>query len=254
MGEHAEVRYAAAQVPVPASAADWQFWTVDTAPVPTGTTNIYPLPEGLGLFIDSARLPNQAPVVAYYDRTSGELKMSKFDPMVGQFGTPKVLEGGSGNDAGWSPTVAVSADGTVNVAYVNAEHDDLKFITDKAGAVAEVIDDGYRIVGESVDGLPKPTYDFVGDDASLVFPGGGSGPMVAYQDSTTQELLLATQAPDGSWTHVSVAGATMPWPGAYGFFASDGVSGTNVMISTWVVDQPTGDNWVEVFARAIVIQ
>ncbi len=254
MGEHAEVRYAAAQVKVPAAATDWQFWTVDTAPVPTGTTNIYPLPEGLGLFIDSARLPNQAPVVAYYDRTSGELKMSKFDPSVGQFATPVVLEGGSGNDAGWSPTVAVSADGTVNVAYVNAEHDDLKFITDKPGAVAQIIDDGYRIVGESVDGLPKPTYDFVGDDASLVFPGGGSGPMVAYQDSTTQELLLATQAADGSWSHVSVAGATMPWPGAYGFFASDAVSGTNVMISTWVVDQPTGDNWVEVFARAIVIQ
>ena len=251
-GEHAEVRYAAAQVPMPTKASDWQTWVVDTAPVPAGTTNIYPLPEGLGLFIDSARLPNQAPVVAYYDRTSGELKLAKFDPSLGQFSTPKVLEGGTGNDAGWSPTVAVAADGTVNVAYVNAQHDDLKFITDKPNAVAEVVDDGYRIVGQSVDGLPKPEYHFVGDDASLQLPGGG--PMVAYQDSTTQELLLATRGTDGTWTHVSVAGHTDPWPGAYGFFASDTVSGTNLVMSTWVIDQPTNENWVEVFVRPTVVQ
>lgn len=253
MGQRAEVRYAAAQVAVPQSAADWQFWTVDTAPVPASTTNIYPLPEGLGLFIDSARLPNQAPVVVYYDRANGELKLAKFDPSIGQFSTPKVLEGGTGNDSGWSPTVAVGQDGTVNVAYVNAQHDDLKFITDKAGAPAEVIDDGYRIVGQSVDGLPKPTYDFVGDDATIVLPPGGT-PLVAYQDSTTQELLLAGKQGDGSWTHVSVAGHTTPWPGAYGFFASGAISGTNVVMSSWVIDQPSGENWVEVFARATVIQ
>src|SRR4029077_18542888 len=67
-GEHAEVRYASAQLPVPASAGDWQTWTVDTAPVPTGADDVYPLPEGLGLWISSARDPrNQAPVVTYYD-------------------------------------------------------------------------------------------------------------------------------------------------------------------------------------------
>jgi hypothetical protein len=25
-------------------------------------------------------------------------------------------------------------------------------------------------------------------------------------------------------------------------------------MSTWVIDQPTGENWVEVFSRPIVIQ
>jgi hypothetical protein len=255
-GEHAEVRYAAAQVPVPTQASDWQMWVVDTAPVTAAENdgNIYPLPAGLGLFIDSARLPNQAPVVAYYDRGNGDLKMSKFDPMTGAFQTPVVLEGGTGNDAGWSPTVAVDANGVVNVAFVNAQHDDLKYITDKPGAMSEIVDDGYRIVGQSVDGLPKPEYHFVGDDASLVLPPGGGGPMIAYQDSTTQELLLAQRAADGTWSHISIAGATDPWPGAYGFFASDAISSGNLVISTWVIDQPTAQNWVEVFSRPTSIQ
>ena len=197
-------------------------------------------------------MANQAPVVAYYDRGTGELKVSKFDPNIGGFTPAVVLEGGSGNDAGWSPSVAVSADGTINVAYVNATHDDLKFITDKPGAKAEVVDDGYRIVGTSVDGLPKPTYDFVGDDASLILFSGV--PTIAYQDATTQELLLATRGQDGSWSHVSIAGNTMPWPGAYGFFASDVMSGTELVMSTWVIDQPTNDNWVEVITRATTTQ
>ena len=140
----------------------------------------------------------------------------------------------------------------MNVAYVNAQHDDLKFITDKPNAVAEIIDDGYRIVGQSVDGLPKPEYHFVGDDASLLLSGGGA--TVAYQDSTTQELLLAQRGTDGTWTHVSVAGHTDPWPGAYGFFASDAVSGTNLVMSTWVIDQPTNENWVEIFVRPAILQ
>ena len=148
--------------------------------------------------------------------------------------------------------MAIAADGTVNVAYVNAQHDDLKFITDKPNAKAEIVDDGYRIVGQSVDGLPKPEYHFVGDDASLILAGGGA--LVAYQDATTQELLLAQRAADGTWTHVSVAGATDPWPGAYGFFASDAVSGTNLVMSTWVIDQPTNENWVEIFVRPTTIQ
>lgn len=251
----AELRYVASQVAVPTQASDWQMWVVDSAPLPD-TMGIYPLPEGLGLFVDSARLPNQAPVVVYYDRTNGDLKLSKFDPASGAFTTPVVLEGGTAtnNDAGWSPTVAVSTDGTVNVAYVNAEKDDLKFITDKAGAKAEVVDDGYRIVGTSVDGLPKPTYDFVGDDAALVLV-EGKAPMIAYQDSTTQELLLAQRnSTDGTWSHVSIAGATSPWPGAYGFFASGALDSTNVVMSTWVIDQQTNENWVEVFTKATVVQ
>jgi len=29
---------------------------------------------------------------------------------------------------------------------------------------------------------------------------------------------------------------------------------TDIVMSTWVIDQPTNDNWVEVFSRPTVIQ
>ncbi len=253
-GQHAEVRYASAQTLLPASPSDWQTWTVDTGIVPPddpNNPNIYPLPEGLGLFIDSARNPtNQAPVVTYYDRGSFDLKLTKFDPTTGQFGTPVVLDGSNGTDAGWSPSVQVDATGKAHVAYCSATSN-LKYVVE--GSMPEVIDDGYRIVGQTVDGLPKPTFDFVGDDAGLVLP-SADGPMVVYQDSTTQELLLATRQPAGIWSHVSIAGATSPWPGAYGFFASAALRTADVAMSNWVIDEPTGDNWVEVFTTATAIQ
>lgn len=258
MGVRAEVRFAAAQVPVPASATDWQLWVVDSAPLPPedpANPDVYPLPEGLGLFVDVARLrSNQAPVVAYYDRSNGDLKLAKFDPAQGQFGTPIVLDGAGGIDAGWQPSVAVGADDRVHVAYIGATGDDLKYITDAAGAIPRVVDDGYRIVGTTVDGHPKPEFHFVGEDASLVMANNGTLPMVVYQDATTQELLLATLQQDGSWGRVSLAGATDPWPGAYGFFAANAVTAQAMVISTWVIHQPMRDNWVEVFLRPTVIQ
>jgi hypothetical protein len=255
-GERAEVRYAESQVAVPTSANDWHFWVVDTGMVPAQDPNNpdpYPLPEGLGLFIDSTRNPtNQAPVVAYYDRQNGDLKVSKFNTTSGQFDVAKVLDGTT-VDAGWSPTVAVDAQGVVHVAYVNATTDDLDYITDDAGAMREIVDDGYRIVGQSPDGLPKPEFHFVGDDAGIVLPPDGQ-PLVVYQDATTQELLLAKRQPNGMWTHISIAGATDPWPGAYGFFAADALLPSEVVMSTWVIDQPTGENWVEVFTRPTTFQ
>jgi len=257
-GARAEVRFAAAQTPFPTSPGDWMMWVVDTAPLPPddpNNPNIYPLPTGLGLFVDATRLPNQAPVVSYYDRSNGQLKIAKFDPSIGQFATPIVLDGASVNvDAGWSPSVAVDPQGVVHVAYVNASHDNLQYITDAASTQAEVVDDGYRVVGVTVDGLPKPEFHFVGDDAGLVLANGGTLPMIAYQDSTTEQLELAVKQQNGTWKRTDIAGATDPWPGAYGFFAAAAVTATDIVMSTWVIDQPTGENWVEVFTRPTTIQ
>jgi MYXO-CTERM domain-containing protein len=255
-GEHAEVRFAAAQVPVPTSAADWQKYVVDTAPVPAVDPqhpDVYPLPGGLGLFIDSARDPtNSAPVIVYYDRANGDLKLARFDTTAGQF-KPAIVLDGSTTDVGWSPSVQVDAQGVAHVAYVSATADDLDYITDASGAMREIIDDGYRIVGQSPDGLPKPEFHFVGDDAGLVLPQGAQ-PMVVYQDSTTQQLMLAQRQQDATWKYNSIAGGTQPWPGAYGFFASAAVTPTEIVMSTWVIDQPTGQNWVEVFRQPTGLQ
>ena len=77
---------------------------------------------------------------------------------------------------------------------------------------------------------------------------------VAYQDATSHELLLATRKSDGTWQRESIAGNTDPWPGAYGFFASAVLADGNVVMSTWVINQPEDDNWVEVFSKPFVIQ
>ncbi|MBX3157639.1 MAG: hypothetical protein KF773_16815 [Deltaproteobacteria bacterium] len=254
---HAEVRFAASQVAVPTSAGDWMTWVVDTAPLPEVDPSkppIYPLPEGLGLFIDSARLPNQAPVVVYYDRGAGDLRMAKFDPARGQFAPAVVLDGSGKVDAGWSPTVGVDRNGVVHVAYVSATGDNLMYVTDQPNARPELVDDGRRIVGTTVDGLPKPEYHFVGDDASITLVNSGTLPVIVYQDATTQQLLLATKQQNGTWLRDDIAGATDPWPGAYGFFAASSATPAAIVMSTWVIDQPNSQNWVEVFKRATVIQ
>jgi len=259
MGARAEVRYASAQSANPTGPGDWQIWTVDTAPLPPvdpQNPEVYPLPNGLGLFVDSARLMNQAPVVVYYDRANGDLKLSRFNTQTGQFGAPKLLDGSGNIDAGWSPSIAVDANNVVHVAYVGSSKDDLKYVTDATGAMPEVVDDGYRIVGQTVDGLPKPEFHFVGDDASLILA-NGNFPMIAYQDATTQELLLATKQQNGQWTHINIAGAQEPYAGAYGFFAAGDQRPGEMVMSTWVIDtheDPFNDNWVEVFARPTGIQ
>jgi hypothetical protein len=255
-GRHAEVRFASAQSALPTTSGDWQTWVIDTAALPPedpANPGLYPLPEGLGLFVDAARMPNQAPVVAYYDRSSGELKLSTFNVQSGQFAAPRVLDGAGTVDAGWSPSVAVDRNGVVHVAYASPTSHALKYVLDTQNAAPQVIDDGYRLAGKTPDGLDQPEFHFVGDDASLVLPPDGGAPLVVYQDATTQELLFAAQQTNGTWTHTSIAGATDPWPGGYGFFAAGAVGKTQLVMSSWVVNlhDLSDSNWVEVFSRPL---
>lgn len=247
---HAEVRYAFANVAQPSGASDWTTNVVDTAAVPSDPDGIYPLPDGLGLWVASARNPqDQSPVVAYYDRGAGELKLAKYNGTTWM--APEVLDGGMGSDAtttdeGWMPSVQIDATGVAHVAYASSIANELRYVVD--GSEPMMVDNGYRISGTTVDGLPQPTFDFVGANASLVLL--GTTPYIAYQDATTQELLVGSLLSNGSWMHASVAGNTQPWPGAYGFFASASPQAQNIVMSSWVIDQPSGQNWVEVFSQA----
>jgi hypothetical protein len=252
-GVRAEVRYAAAQTNTPTGPGDWQVWVVDTSIVPVtdeAHPNFYPLPKGLGLFIDSARSPaNQAPVVAYYDRSAGQLKISRFNPTTSTFGAPIVLDGSRGVDVGWSPSLQIDEDGKAHVAYVSATTNDLKYVVE--GGTPEIIDDGYRVGGLTVDGLPKPELHFVGDDVNLIVR-TNQDPVVVYQDATTQELLFAQRHPLG-WERTSLAGGTekQKWPGAYGFFAATALNDPDLIITSWVINQPINENWVEVFSQEL---
>jgi hypothetical protein len=252
-GVRAEVRYASAQVEDPQAAGDWMIKRVDTAPVPVATPtepDIYPLPAGLGLFVDSGRLPNQAPVVVYYDRTSGALKMSAFNPTASEFDMPVLLDGGTNDDAGWSPTLAVDGAGAVHVAYVGAAKDDLEYLKVGTSTQPEIVDDGYRVVGETPDGLPKPELHFVGDDASLVVSLNGV-PVITYQDATSHELLVARRNSAGVWARTVVAGDEEPFEGAYGFFAASAATSSKLYAVSWVLDPANEEQWVEVFEQSL---
>lgn len=250
-----EVRFVAAQTATPQSAADWVSWTLDSVVLPPddGTsTDPTPLSNGAGLFIDATRDASQAPVVAYYDRLAGALKLCRFDATAGTFLPPEILDGDGPLDVGWYPSVQVDDAGVAHVSYVSATRDDLMYVSTDT-MTPEIVDDGYRIVGTTEDGLPKPEFHFVGDDSNMIL--GGNGPVIIYQDATTHELLYSAWNPTQSlWQRRAIAGDEVDFVGAYGFFASAVTSGDEVVISNWVIDQPHNDNWVEIHRERIVVE
>jgi hypothetical protein len=174
------------------------------------------------------------------------------------FSPPTVLDGSSGVDAGWTPSVAVDSKGNIDVAYASAmTTDSLRFVSTAAGSAPTVIDNGLRTDGTTIDGLPKPVYHFVGANAKLILPGGDlAQAYVVYQDATTSELLLGHRNADGTWSHTSIAGATQPFPGGYGFYAAGALGNGQILMSSWVIDLPAGqgtqETWVEVFSKPTI--
>lgn len=241
---HSEVRYAQASRAAPASAADWSQVLVESKAMVVATGTVDDLPQACGLFIASARRPSGDPVVAYYDRTAETLRLASF--AAGGFDPPVTLDGGDGGDVGWYPSLAVSPDGTVHVAYVDAARQNL-LVTTYPDGVPEVVDDGYRIDGTTPDGQPRPVFHHVGDNSALI--ASGSVTAIVYQDATNQDLLLAR--PGTPWTHTKIAGSDVPYKGAYGFYAAAALSGEDLVMSSFVLNQATADQWVEVFRQAM---
>jgi hypothetical protein len=277
-----ELHMARPDVPKPTESDLWSLWIVDQAvsPVPAPYTGEDPkndpalldsLPEGVGLFASSARLSNGAPVVAYYDRINGDLKLAIFDAELNNFKTPIVLDGAAksftGNaDVGLYPSVAVDGSDWIHITYEDATHDNLLYLTvadlGETISLPEIIDDGYRIDGKTVDGLDKPVFHMIGDDSNILAL--GTLTMAVYQDATSHELLLATRDnATGLWNRESIAGAledpTKPYDsykGGYGFFARAVLSGKDLVMSSFALDLPSDDltHWVEVFRREVLIE
>ena len=244
----AEVRWAQASTAQPSSPSDWTTTVLDTMTLPPrdeDNPDPYPLPSGIGLFVEAALDGANLPVVVYYDRQRGDLRLVRGNATG--FDAPKVLDGQNG-DSGWYPSVAIDGAGVAHVAYQGADHDDVFYITTAPMAAREMVDDGYRLVGTTADGLPKPEFHFVGSDTQILAT--PAGPMIIYQDSTSHELDVATKT-GANWGHDAIAGAEDPFVGAYGFYASAAVGSTEAIVSSWVIDQPRGDNWVEIFRLPI---
>jgi hypothetical protein len=253
-----QLRFAQAKTPYPMAASDWTVSTVETRPMPVpvmgAPTPI--LPEGIALFVSSARKTDGAPVAAYYDRERGNLRYVEYDAVAKSWGAAQVLDGEDpmGNDTadvGWYPSVTV-AGGVSHISYEDASQDNLLYV-ETMNKTPEVVDDGYHPDDEmTLDGLPAPVYHLVGDSSSIqVAPDGTI--LVAYQDSTVVTLDLAIKDPKtGMWARQVIAGhASAPFKGSYGFYAQNRVTGGIAVLSSYAIDQHEPNLplfWVEIFS------
>lgn len=247
LGSATEVRIAQATGPAPRSSGEWTVTVIDSAEVPVADeeADVLTIPYGTGLFIDLVRDASDLPLAAYYDRINGDLRVARQES--GSFVVETLVTEG---DVGWYPSLAVDPQGVLHVSYVDAVNKDLLYIND-SDRVSELVDDGYRIVGTTEDGLPLPEFHFVGDDSSIVVIDGDI--FIAYQDATNHELLMASPNASDEWGHTAIAGDEIPFAGAYGFFADAKFDGTDIKMSTFVLDQQNSDSWVEVFQQTVVI-
>jgi hypothetical protein len=260
-GSHAtELRFAQANGPSPASAADWAIAKVATGTIPAPPMGAAPpaqdLPAGIGLFPALARLADGRPVIAYYDHQRGNLVLATASSPAGTTFARAVLDGEDTmmmdtGDVGLYPSIAVEAGDVVHVTYVDALHSNLLYVNTHDRRV-EVVDDGYRTDGQNAEGLAEPVLHFVGDDSALALAGGAR--VVAYQDATSHELLWASRAASGQWMRDSVAGSN-PDDGAFGFFVGLGASGNGAVISSYVINQRSRPPafFVQLFAHTIMV-
>jgi MYXO-CTERM domain-containing protein len=184
-------------------------------PISAGS-DLADLPLGVGLFASAARLSDGRPVVAYYARAAGDLRLATRS--AGGVWDTEDLDAGTDGDTGQWASIAVDEAGVVHVAYQDAIRDRLLHVsTDTQPAV---IDDGLRDPDR-----PHP----VGASAALVITGGEL--RVAYQDQALADVLWARQGTDGTWTHATLIGEV---EGA-GSFTSAAVDDAGlVWVSTYV--------------------
>ena len=283
-GPESQLRWAQATTATPQATGDWTVTILDSRPILStlpvdmgtatpdmaqgpdmagidgGTPTAPPtmadeiLPPGIALMSSAARNQMGLPAVVYYDYEKGNLRYIAFDPNMGKWAAPQILDGEDAmgtdtGDIGRYPSLVFDNVGTAHIAYESGPQNELYYMNtmDKTRVV---IDDGYHNTDETTqDGIPSPVYHFVGDSSSMVMLQNGQ-PAVAYQDSTVLQLRLATRQADGSWSKQYIAGHASPFKGSYGFYANLRLEGGNGVLSTYAINQQL-DNpsyYVEVFA------
>jgi hypothetical protein len=189
------------------------------------------LPEGPGLFASAGRLPSGDPVIAFYDRTAGDLKLATFSAGTWSL-LPVAVD--TQTDMGQWASLIVGGDGVVRIAFQDALADSLRYVEVNGTEVGDVetIDDGQR------DDRPHP----VGAGAALFFDGSATLSVV-YQDAATNDLLLAQRGSSG-WTHDDFLTGEI----GYGFYNAAVVDGSTTWVATFGYDRakfPPGQVFVE---------
>jgi MYXO-CTERM domain-containing protein len=245
-GSRSEVRFAQAKTATPAAASDWTQVVVESRAVPPDPSGgmLDDIPFVNGVFVASARNAAGDPIVVYYDRINGDLRLAEANAGGATFKASVVVDGAQ-SDVGWYPSIAVGADGKAQITYVDATRDDLVAIV-YPGGQREIIDDGLRSDGMTADGMARPVFHLIGDGSTVL---AGETTRAVYQDATTHELVLATKS-GRTWTRAKVAGADTPFKGSYGFFAAAArTAGGETVMTSFVLNQAMRQQWVEVFRQ-----
>jgi hypothetical protein len=185
------------------------------------------LPEGVGLFTSIAMTP-AGPVIAYYDRLRGNLKLARASgtaPATAADWAVEVIDGEApdGRDTGDVGQFASLAfdghTGSLALAYADATRDDLRFLRlDGTGQPPVVVDDGMR----------GTRSHLVGADASLAFDAQGNA-VVVYQDGTDNDLMIATLGAGAAWG----APRALRSDGAWGFYADVAIEGAVAYVTSF---------------------
>ncbi len=184
------------------------------------TLSMDDLPVGIGLFPSLVIAADGTATVVFYDRRFTRLRIALgIDPRAEETGHRRILHSVFRSDIGRFPSAALDSSGDLIVSYQHADHGHLLWAkVDPEGNVVDsgVIDDGARDAIESLR--------LVGNDSSLVIAPDGRW-MVAYQDGTTGDLVVAIREGD-SWRKEVIAS-----DGAAGFWADAVYGGGRLYVS-----------------------
>jgi len=217
----AELRWAQALTASPASADDWTIEIIATATVAVDP-DFEDVPVGTGLFASAAHRSNGQAVVAYYDQVAADLQLATRD---GGEWAIAALDASEWDRGQWA-SLAVAADDTVHVVYQDSNREQLLAISQPVGGApsgAEIVDDARR-------GEDRPHA--VGGSARLLIAPNGE-PVVAYQDGTTSDLLVARRGEQGGWASSELFAGEV----GYGFYIGAAVAGDEIWVSTYAYDQ-----------------
>ncbi len=190
------------------------------------TLDLDDLPPGTGLFSSLAVTESGAPIIAFYDRLDGALRLATGDG-AGGFAVETVDGESPELDAGAHVSLAIAPGGRVTLAYMDFTNDDLVYLEPETG-LREVVDDG----------VSPPDLRMVGADASLLFTPTGD-PAIAYQDGTRLTLMYARRSGSPArWRTEPIRGAAPASGGsgtAAGFYATQARTGAQAFVGSVAV-------------------
>ena len=182
-----QVRYIQATEPVPVDVESWGIPAIlHTRPLPSPDPETGTYPEGTGLFISQVRNDDGAAVIAWYDRTEGQMLWSRM--VEAGFEAPELLAGWThpnpelNGDMGANVDIAIDGSGDFHLCFQDGLTDSLRYMSPDIDR-QEWVDDGVWL---DVGGRARSVH-VVGDDCNMLLD-GQQQPLIVYQDATLQAL------------------------------------------------------------------